>query len=70
MCRWDDLVCVFFCDLFFSLIGRCSVMSFVGHEYQKERTVVPEEDEEDGHVDGMEDFVSPDGSEDGSDEGC
>ena len=45
-------------------------MSFVGHEYQKERTVVPEEDEEDGHVDGMEDFVSLDGSEDGSDEGC
>ena len=44
-----------------SNLGRYSVMSFVGHEYSKERAVVPEE--EDGHVDGMEDFVSPDGSD-------
>ena len=36
-------------------------MSFVGHEYPKERAVVLEE--EDGHVDGTEDFVSPDGSD-------
>jgi len=41
-------------------------MSFVGHEYQKERAVALEEN--DGDMDGMEGSVSPDKSEDGSEE--
>ena len=46
-------------------------MSFVGHEYQKERAVVLEQDNG-PNVDGMEDSMSLDGSDSeasGSDEG-